>query len=57
MTPKKTGPAFSHEGPQDVADAPTTDRRPWVAPALERLDLREAMAAVGLGAFDGVGSS
>jgi hypothetical protein len=57
MTLKKIEPAFSHEGPQEAADAPMTGRRPWIAPALERLDLREAMAAIGSGSFDGVGSS
>ena len=45
MTPEETKPAVSNEKLQDVADAPMTNRRPWVAPALEQLDLREAMAA------------
>jgi hypothetical protein len=57
MTPNETKPAFSSEEQKDVADTPMTDRRPWDAPALERLDLREAMAA-GVGIpFDGVTSS
>ena len=56
MTPKQTEPVFSPEA-QQMADAPGTDRRPWVAPLLQRVDLRDAMAAIGSGAFDGVGSS
>ena len=57
MTPEETKPAVSNEKLQDVADAPMTNRRPWVAPALEQLDLREAMAA-GTGILsDGLTSS
>ena len=37
---------------------PQADRRPWITPALERLDLRAAMAVSGgSGFFDGIGSS
>ena len=47
-------------GEQDpnATDAAPADRKPWVTPELERLDLREAMTGSSpTGTFDGVGSS
>jgi hypothetical protein len=44
-------------GAPEVASADPAARRPWVVPAMERMALRDAMAAIGAGAFDGVGSS
>lgn len=34
-------------GHSDSPATPRSERRPWIAPAVERLDLREAMAAAG----------
>lgn len=44
-------------GAPEVARVDLATRRPWVVPAMERMTLRDAMAAIGTGAFDGVGSS
>lgn len=50
-------PAGKDRTPRSIPE-PQAGRRPWVTPALERLDLRDAMAVTGgNGFFDGVGSS
>lgn len=60
---------MKHNDPDPVQPVQSTDprlapekqnaeRRPWVAPTFERLDLREAMAkASGTPSADGLGSS
>jgi hypothetical protein len=37
----------SSPGPDQAAERVADERRPWVAPALERLDLRDAMSGLG----------
>lgn len=50
MKPDETQPA---QKPQpDMDSKGRTGRLPWVAPAMERLDLREAMAGTKLGAIE-----
>jgi hypothetical protein len=43
MKPEEQRPAHDPQPDTNVNDA-RTERRPWVAPTLHRLDLRDAMA-------------
>ena len=58
MTSKKTESTLPPEGPQEAVDAPAPSRRPWVAPTLQQLDLRETMAGISpTGPTDGTSTS
>ena len=56
MTPKEKEAATDPPDTVAAADRAPGERLPWVAPSLERLDLRETMAAAS-GLTDGISLS
>lgn len=56
MSNEETKPADSPEPAAASGDA-LPDRKVWLAPTLEELDLRDAMGAGAVGTFDGVSGS
>ena len=55
MEPDATEPGAQTEQPAENSKT-GAERLPWLAPAMERLDLREAMAGINVGAIEAASS-